>query len=128
MTQTSTERRAAEYRSGHFRIDDFGPYPGYHRPGVDWNGWATPAFDRETADRIAADFAAQGEGYTAQYDNTRDAFLFGDPDNDWEDDVFPGFGTTISDTDGLQTVGLYGIGASVWTWEEVTSCLGNVDN
>jgi hypothetical protein len=111
-----TEDRTVQYRCGAFAIDGFGPYAGYHRPGVDWNGWATPAFDRETADRIAADFSAQGEGYTARYDAARDSFLFGEPDNDWDDDIFVGFNAPLGDD---QLVLLYGIGTFTWTWEVV---------
>lgn len=74
--------------------------------GDHWNGFATPLFEKEVAERIVAAVRAKGN-VDANYDPRRDAFVFRDVDDE-EEEVF-----SAMDVDGRA---LYPIGSHAWTW------------
>lgn len=111
------------FRPGVFAIESIqGPYLGY-TDGDSWNGWATPYFEFDVAERIAEDYVRLPErmklrdiepgDYRAGYDEAEDAFLFYEPVND--DEAYY-YAQTIA-VEGRE-VKAYAIGAYEWTWEE----------
>lgn len=81
--------------------------------GDSWNGWATPLFTFEQAQRIVA--AWQEQGWEARYDEAKDAFVFS-INQDFEtgqSDKFEEFAPV--ERDGRK---LYPVGAFAWTWED----------
>ena len=86
-------------------------YIGY-TSGKLWNGWATPYFELEEAERVAKDFNKCAE-YPMQYDNIYDQFYILDMETKelekWQ-------GIDISTAEGIKH--LYGIGAYSWVWDE----------
>lgn len=103
-----------DWTRARFELDGLGTYGGLHR-GESWNGWACPVFERDEAERIAADFRAQGDtlpgDFEATYDANVDAFLFRHPDGE-----LLAFGASPIEVDG-DTLSVYYIGTSYWTWE-----------
>lgn len=81
--------------------------------GARWNGWATPYFTLEEAQKIQAEFN-QGDGLRMFYDCQADKFILQYEDDDepyiWE-------GEDIQTVDGIKH--LYGIGAYSHIWDEV---------
>jgi len=111
------------WRRGKFATDSTpGPYEGYTR-GDDWNGWATPVFEKVEAEHIARDFAALesrwGE-FVGRYDEERDAFIFIDPGADGEEV----YGAEAIIVDGLKRK-VYAVGIYYWTWMEVVDSRAN---
>lgn len=110
-----------------FSIDGLDTYEGFHR-GESWNGWACPAFERGEAERIAADYRAQGDRlpgpFSATYDSDTDAFLFQEPDDDPADGPIS-FGSGTIDADGVART-VYFIGTNYWTWELVEQPHDNI--
>lgn len=99
-----------------FEIDGLGTYEGYHR-GDDWNGFACPVFEKDEAERIAADFRAQvsPDGpFEASFDPDTDAFLFRDPADDPNEGPLCFQAHTI-EIDG-EAKHVYTIGTRYWTW------------
>ena len=88
-------------------------YIGY-TSGKRWNGWATPYFEFEEAQRVAEGFNECAE-YPIQYDEVYDQFYILDNESG-ELEKWPGEG--IHTADGIKK--LYGIGAYSWVWDEIT--------
>ena len=108
----------ANYRRGRFLIDGSdGDYPGF-TDGSLWNGWACPVFEREVADRVAADLSvSRGRaglpGQTsAIYDHESDSYRV---EEDGNDPVWFGSETILVDS---REVAVYTLGTRYWTWEE----------
>ena len=99
-------------RKALFYIDGGPIYTGYTN-GDRWNGWATPYFTLEEAQRLQAEFN-QGDGLRMFYDCQADKFILQYEDDDepyiWE-------GEDIQTVDGK--LHLYGIGAYSHIWDEV---------
>lgn len=81
--------------------------------GARWNGFATPWFDKETADRLMDTFnrqreARDGHGARAIYDAEHDAYVFIDDDVDDGEETFRG--------ERFNGRTLYPIGAWAWSW------------
>lgn len=87
-------------------------YIGY-TSGRTWNGWATPYFPLEEAQRLQAEFS-EGANSPMLYDVTKDAFVL-----KYEDDDEPYIwkGEDIQTVDGIKH--LYGIGAYSHIWDEL---------
>jgi hypothetical protein len=98
-------------RKSVFYIDGGPAYIGYTN-GYLWNGWATPYFTLEEAQKIQAEFN-QGDGLRMFYDCQADKFILQYEDDDepyiWE-------GEDIQTVDGIKH--LYGIGAYSHIWDE----------
>jgi hypothetical protein len=115
-TGDTDHRPAGPPVNGLFAIDATGPddvFEGWHDPDNDWNGFATPSFDRTNATKVIA-WVTQAEGDWADPTTT---FR-------WDDDVLlmtethsPGekYVTRIEPDDH----GRYPIGAYSWTWNEI---------
>lgn len=92
--------------------EDPNAYIGY-TSGRLWNGWATPYFTLEEAQRLQAEFS-QGADSPMLYDVTKDEFRLKYEDDDepyiWE-------GEDIQTVDGIKH--LYGIGAYSHIWDEL---------
>jgi hypothetical protein len=101
-------------RKSLFQIDDGPVYIGY-TSGVRWNGWATPYFTYEEAQKLQAEIN-QCEGMRMFYDCSADRFYWQHEDDDepyiWE-------GEDIQTEDGIKH--LYGIGAYSHIWDELGS-------
>lgn len=87
-------------------------YIGY-TSGRLWNGWATPYFTFEEAQKLQAEFS-QGADSPMLYDVTKDEFRL-----KYEDDDEPYIwkGEDIQTVDGIKH--LYGIGAYSHIWDEL---------
>ena len=118
------------YYPSKFTSDDMPPVAGYCKDvrtlaefndGVprypdNWNGWACPAFTLDQGKKVA-DIVTNVDGGEEflWYDNEEDAFHYANPD--WAIPVrFCGF-DAILDTG--ESIRLYAIGSSEWTWWEV---------
>jgi len=123
--EITAPHRQQVFRKGTFTMDAMeGPYPGY-TAGESWNGWATPYFEFETANRIAEAHVRIPElmklddiepgAYRAEYDEAEDAFLFYEPVND-EEAYYHSQTITVRGRE----VKVYPIGTREWTWEEDT--------
>jgi hypothetical protein len=98
---------------GRFCIDSDGPFPGYHVPGVHWNGWECPYFTKEVAEQILPLFYITGEW---RYIPGKDEFQSKDP-NDHDDEYGPEvWGSVDAEIDG-KIVRLYPVGAWAWIWD-----------
>ena len=95
-----------------FTIDSFADaYIGY-TSGYLWNGWATPYFEKDEAERVVASYNELAE-LPIYYDAKIDAFkideLMGFDGTEWQ-------GEDIQTEDGIKH--LYGIGAYSWVWDD----------
>lgn len=108
----------ANFRQGHFSTDGLdGDYDGY-TDGALWNGWACPVFERNVADRIAADLATLAVHHaelghaSVFYEPEVDSYRVEEEGNDpvW-------FGSETISVDGCE-VEVYMLGTGYWTWEE----------
>lgn len=101
-------------RKALFQIDGGPVYIGYTN-GDRWNGWATPYFPLEEAQKIQAEFS-RGTDCPMLYDVMKDEFRIQYEDDDepyiWE-------GEDIKTVDGIKH--LYGIGAYSHIWDELDS-------
>lgn len=100
----------------HFDSHPNTAFSGYTK-GDTWNGWACPYFEREVAKQVAKRFVeihenGPEEGYEAEYDPERDAFVF--HESVYEEPVV--FNSV--EIDGKE---LYPVGAYHWTWVEEES-------
>lgn len=99
-------------RKALFQINDGPIYMGY-TSGARWNGWATPYFTLEEAQKLQAEWNI-GEDLSILYDVTKDAFVCKYEDDDepyiWE-------GENIQTEDGIKH--LYGIGAYSHIWDDL---------
>ena len=98
-------------RKALFQINDGPVYIGYTN-GDRWNGWATPYFTLEEAQKVQADFS-QGVDFPMLYDMNKDEFRIKYDDDEpyiWE-------GEDIETVDGIKH--LYGIGAYSHIWDEL---------
>jgi hypothetical protein len=77
-----------------------------------WNGWATPYFTLEEAQRLQADFN-KGIENPMLYDVSKDAFVL---KYDGDDEPYIWEGEDIQTVDGIKH--LYGIGAYSHIWDE----------
>ena len=102
-------------RKALFYIDGGPIYIGYTN-GDRWNGWATPYFPLEEAQKIQAEFS-QGDGLRMFYDCQADKFILQYEDDDNEPYIWEG--EDIQTVDGIKH--LYGIGAYSHIWDEVDS-------
>lgn len=95
-----------------FQINEGPIYIGYTN-GDRWNGWATPYFTLEEAQKLQAEFN-QGDGLRMFYDCQADKFIL-----QYEDDEEPYIweGEDIQTVDGIKH--LYGIGAYSHIWDEL---------
>lgn len=102
------------YRKGFFIMDDMtNPVEGW-TTGENWNGFATPLFEKEVADQIAR--LATWSAYIEEYD----MYVYSDAHPlDADDNQYVRFarGIDVTTVDG-RTVHVYPIGES-WTWREV---------
>jgi hypothetical protein len=98
-------------RKSVFYIDGGPAYIGYTN-GDRWNGWATPYFTLEEAQKIQAEFS-QGVDYPMLYDVNKDEFRIQYDD----DEPYIWKGEDIQTVDGK--LHLYGIGAYSHIWDEV---------
>lgn len=94
-----------------FQIDDGPVYIGYTN-GDRWNGWATPYFPFEEAQKIQAEFS-QGVDFPMLYDVNKDEFRIKYDD----DEPYIWKGEDIQTVDGIKH--LYGIGAYSHIWDEL---------
>lgn len=92
--------------------DDHNAYIGYTN-GYLWNGWATPYFTLEEAQRLQADYNQNAE-FPIFYDVTKDEFFY-KPSADEEPYVWEG--EDVQTPDGIKR--LYGIGAYSHMWDEL---------
>ena len=99
-------------RKALFQINDGPIYMGY-TSGARWNGWATPYFTLEEAQKLQAEWN-KGEDLTIVYDVTKDAFIC-----KYEDDDIPYIweGENFHTEDGRKH--LYGIGAYSHIWDDL---------
>jgi hypothetical protein len=98
-------------RKALFQIDDGPVYIGYTN-GDRWNGWATPYFTLEEAQKVQADFS-QGVDFPMLYDVNKDEFRIKYDD----DEPYIWKGEDIETVDGIKH--LYGIGAYSHIWDEL---------
>jgi hypothetical protein len=96
-----------------FYIDGGPVYTGYTN-GDRWNGWATPYFTLEEAQKVQADFS-QGVDFPMLYDVNKDEFRIKYDD----DEPYIWRGEDIQTEDGIKH--LYGIGSYSHIWDEVDS-------
>jgi hypothetical protein len=95
-----------------FTIDDGPAFSGYSDGGT-WNGWATPYFEFDAAQRILARYCSG----LAHFDAQRDTFVIQpDPQNELSerDEV----GATTIEIDGRR-LKVYKFNTLDWTWDEV---------
>jgi hypothetical protein len=92
--------------------DDHNAYIGYTN-GYLWNGWATPYFTLEEAQRLQANYNQNAE-FPIFYDVTKDEFFY-KPSADEEPYVWEG--EDVQTPDGIKR--LYGIGAYSHMWDEL---------
>ena len=99
-------------RKALFQINEGPIYMGY-TSGARWNGWATPYFTLEEAQKIQKAWTKCGHS-TMLYDVNKDEFRLKCEDNDepyiWE-------GEDIKTEDGIKH--LYGIGAYSHIWDDL---------
>lgn len=106
------------------------PLPGYHRPDEDWNGWATPLFNREQAEQVTAalnaTFKLLSPDSWTQF-NEDGNYAWFDPEtecycsfNDNESGAIDEWECFVVDIAGTPTK-TWAIGSYNWTWcEQVT--------
>lgn len=100
-------------RKSVFALDcDPNAYIGYTN-GTLWNGWATPYFTLEEAQRLQADFN-KGIDNPMFYDVNKDEFRL---KYDGDDEPYIWKGEDIQTVDGIKH--LYGIGAYSHIWDEL---------
>lgn len=99
-------------RKALFYIDGGPVYAGYTN-GDRWNGWATPYFTYEEAQKLQTEFN-QGDGLRMFYDCQADKFIL---QYDDDDEPYVWKGEDIQTVDGK--LHLYGIGAYSHIWDEV---------
>ena len=99
-------------RKALFQIGDGPIYMGY-TSGARWNGWATPYFPLEEAQKLQAEWNKGGDS-TMLYDANKDEFVCR-----YEDDEQPYIweGEDIQTEDGIKH--LYGIGAYSHIWDDL---------
>lgn len=96
-----------------FTIDDGNIFIGY-TDGSRWNGWATPYFPFEEAQKVAHDFNEYTE-HKMQYDHIYDKFYVW---NENLDDFEMWQGADVQTDEGIKH--LYGIGAYSWVWDMIS--------
>ena len=101
-------------RKSLFYIDGGPIYTGYTN-GDRWNGWATPYFTLDEAQRLQADWNRETE-FPMLYDVSKDEFRV---KYDGDDEPYIWKGEDIQTVDGK--LHLYGIGAYSHIWDEVDS-------
>lgn len=101
-------------RKALFQINDGPVYIGYTN-GDRWNGWATPYFTLEEAQKLQAEFD-QGDGLRMFYDCRADKFIL---QYEEEDEPYVWKGEDVQTVDGK--LHLYGIGAYSHIWDELGS-------
>lgn len=101
-------------RKALFQINDGPVYIGYTNGDL-WNGWATPYFTYEEAQRLQTEFN-QGDGLRMFYDFRADKFILQYED---EDEPYVWKGEDVQTVDGK--LHLYGIGAYSHIWDELGS-------
>lgn len=94
-----------------FYIEDSPVYKGY-TSGCHWNGWATPYFTLEEAQKIQAEWNIDAE-FPMLYNASKDEFRV---ECD-EDEPYIWKGEDIQTVDGIKH--LYGIGAYSHRWDEI---------
>jgi hypothetical protein len=92
--------------------DDHNAYIGY-TSGRLWNGWATPYFTLEEAQKLQADWNKNAES-PMLYDVNKDEFRL---KYDGDDEPYIWQGEDIETVDGIKH--LYGIGAYSHIWDEL---------
>lgn len=95
-----------------FQINDGPIYMGY-TSGARWNGWATPYFTFEEAQKLQAEFN-QDVASPMLYDVSKDAFVL---KYDGDDVPYIWEGEDIVTEDGIKH--LYGIGAYSHIWDDL---------
>ena len=99
-------------RKALFQINEGPIYMGYTN-GARWNGWATPYFTFEEAQKLQAEFNQDVQS-PMLYDVSKDVFILKYEDDDepyiWE-------GEDIETEDGIKH--LYGIGAYSHIWDDL---------
>lgn len=98
-------------RKSVFYIDNGPAYIGYTNGDL-WNGWATPYFTLEEAQKIQAEFS-RGTDSPMLYDVNKDEFRIR---YDGDDEPYIWKGEDIETVDGIKH--LYGIGAYSHIWDE----------
>ena len=95
-----------------FQINEGPIYMGY-TSGARWNGWATPYFTFEEAQKLQAEFNQDVES-PMLYDVSKDAFVL---KYDGDDEPYIWEGEDIKTEDGIKH--LYGIGAYSHIWDDL---------
>lgn len=98
-------------RKSLFQIDDGPIYIGYTNGDL-WNGWATPYFTLEEAQKIQKEFS-QGTDFPMLYDVNKDEFRIQYDD----DEPYIWKGEDMQTAEGIKH--LYGIGAYSHIWDEL---------
>lgn len=120
LTVEATESRLI-YEQKEFGMDILGEeaFKGWSN-GTLWNGWETPIFEFDEAERLLAALVRAHEQMEtpieAWYDDKEDNFCFILNDQD-EPERYPAIVIEIDDKE----VKGYGIGAFAWVWEEMSS-------
>lgn len=115
---TNEEMKSPLWRKAMFTIEPLEENVEGYTQGYLWNGWATPVFTKENAEKVL-----KGLCVPFNYDKATDTFTFNtDPDNESEEDSEQGYDIVTGPMHGPFVVGprVYGIGSGSWTWEEVT--------
>lgn len=104
----------ANWEKAQFSIDSIPSktFEGYSN-GDDWNGWACPFFEFETAQQILK--LSEANGYSWSYEADNDTFAVRNSEDpaDYSPEEFAG---TKIQVDGHEFT-VYGIGAYSWIWE-----------
>jgi hypothetical protein len=104
-----------QWTLGRFVIEDDLAFEGYHFGDL-WNGWATPAFTKETVDQMLPRLT----GIRWTYDKEADIYnvLSGGVPESWAED-YKGHDIRVNGS----VVHVYSIGAYSWTWAVATTQL-----
>ena len=108
----NVEKEGILVRKSVFYIDETPAYVGYTNGDL-WNGWATPYFTLEEAQKIQAEWN-KGVEFPMLYDVSKDEFCV---KYDGDDEPYIWKGEDIKTVDGIKH--LYGIGAYSHIWDEL---------
>lgn len=94
-----------------FSIEGIKPFPGYHDPGENWNGWAVPYFEWDVAAEIVEWINEFAKKEQLKVDGVRRTIIsVEDPESPFDIE-----GMTISTEEGEKL--LYPVGTGWWIWD-----------
>jgi len=121
-----THIQTIDFRAGRFYLEGSVDTPviGY-TDGSDWNGWATPVFDKDTAAQVMQSVNAANRAFeekygaddqlSVSYDAGQNAFLIHDPNYPDDDpQIVKGHDITVEG----RPIHVYALGTRDWTWSE----------